>query len=152
MTPKCSKYQHIVAAVDFSEIAAKVVCRAVDLADLYKSRLSVVTVLEDMPIYPEPYGDFSVPSIDADQWQQLVGATEQRLQEFVDKIGLSGLTQTEVLNGSPKYEITTWAEEHDADLIVMGSHGHRRMFAMLGSTTDGVIHRAGCDVLMVRDK
>jgi universal stress protein A len=81
-----------------------------------------------------------------------VSATEQRLEKFVGKIGLSDLTQTEVLTGSPKYEITTWAEEHDADLIVMGSHGHRRMFAMLGSTTDGVIHRAGCDVLMVRDK
>ncbi len=152
MSAKCSKYQHIVAAVDFSEIAAKVVCRALDLADLYKARLSVITVLEDMPIYPEPYGDFSVPSIDAEQWAQLVNATEQRLKGLVDKIGLADLTQTEVLNGSPKHEITTWAEEHNADLIVMGSHGHRRMFAMLGSTTDGVIHRAGCDVLMVRDK
>ena len=152
MSAKCSKYQHIVAAVDFSEIAAKVVCRALDLAELHKARLSVVTVLEDMPIYPEPYGDFSVPSIDAEQWKELVNVTELQLDKLVVKIGLSDLTQTEVLTGSPKYEITTWAEEHDADLIVMGSHGHRRMFAMLGSTTDGVIHRAGCDVLMVRDK
>jgi universal stress protein A len=152
MPTKCTKYQHIVAAVDFSEIAEKVVCRALDLAELHQARLSVITVLEDMPIYPEPYGDFSVPSIDAEQWEQLIDATGQRLQELVAKIGLSDLVQTKALTGSPKYEISHWAEVHGADLIVMGSHGHRRMFSMLGSTTDGVIHRASCDVLTLRDK
>jgi len=152
MSAKCAKYQHIVAAVDFSKIAEKVVCRALDLAEPHKARLSVITVLEDMPIYPEPYGDFSVPSIDAEQWEQLVDSTGQRLHELVAKIGLSDLVQMETLMGSPKYEISHWAEVHDADLIVMGSHGHRGMFSMLGSTTDGVIHRASCDVLTLRGK
>lgn len=149
---RCPQYQHILAAVDFSDITQTLVCRALDLANLYKARLSIVTVLEDMPVYPEPYGDFSIPSIDAEQWKQLEDTTARRLHELVNKAGLPDITQAEVLSGAPKHEITAWAEAHDVDLIVIGSHGHRGMFAMLGSTTDGVIHRADCDVLMVRDK
>jgi nucleotide-binding universal stress UspA family protein len=46
--------------------------------------------------------------------------------------------------------ILSFAEEHDVDLIVMGTHalrGWRR--AILGSVTEGVLHASGCPVLTV---
>jgi universal stress protein A len=43
-----------------------------------------------------------------------------------------------------------FAEERKVDLIVVASHGLHGFRALLGSTTDGVLHTASCDVLAVR--
>ncbi|MEO1899758.1 MAG: universal stress protein, partial [Methylococcales bacterium] len=36
------------------------------------------------------------------------------------------------------------------DLIVVGSHGRHGLALLLGSTANGVLHHAVCDVLAVR--
>jgi len=54
--------------------------------------------------------------------------------------------------GSPKLEIVRIAEENNVDLIVMGSHGRHGLALLLGSTANGVLHYAKCDVLAVRLK
>jgi len=36
------------------------------------------------------------------------------------------------------------------DLIAVASHGRHGISVLLGSTADGVMHTASCDVLMVR--
>ncbi len=38
----------------------------------------------------------------------------------------------------------------DADLIVLGTHGRHGLGLILGSTANGVLHGASCDVLAVR--
>jgi universal stress protein A len=50
---------------------------------------------------------------------------------------------------SAKYEILRFAKEHQADLIVVGSHARRGLERLLGSTAAGVVHGAVCDVLTV---
>ena len=58
---------------------------------------------------------------------------------------------TAVLCGAPAQAIIHEAEEWDADLIVVGSHGYgfwERMF--LGSVSNAVVHHAPCSVLVVR--
>jgi nucleotide-binding universal stress UspA family protein len=52
--------------------------------------------------------------------------------------------------GVPHLEIVRAAEERHADLVVMATHG-RGFFshAFLGSTTERVIRRAPCPVLVV---
>lgn len=52
--------------------------------------------------------------------------------------------------GSPKLEIVRVAEERQVDLIVVGSHGRHGLALLLGSTANGVLHHAKCDVLAVR--
>lgn len=52
--------------------------------------------------------------------------------------------------GSPKLEIVRIAKEIQADLIVVGSHGRHGLALLLGSTANGVLHHAVCDVLAVR--
>jgi universal stress protein A len=42
------------------------------------------------------------------------------------------------------------AEELDADLIVLGTHGRHGLGLMLGSTANAVLHGAPCDVLAVK--
>lgn len=53
--------------------------------------------------------------------------------------------------GRPAVEIKAYAEEIDADLVVLGSHGRHGVTGMiLGSTANGVLHDCPCDVLTVR--
>ena len=52
--------------------------------------------------------------------------------------------------GRPETEIHNTADEIGADLIVVGSHGRHGLALIFGSTANGVLHGAACDVLAVR--
>jgi universal stress protein A len=55
------------------------------------------------------------------------------------------------LRGSPVDEIVQFAERENVDLIVMGSHGRTGLSRLLmGSIAEGVMRRAPCPVLVVR--
>lgn len=54
--------------------------------------------------------------------------------------------------GKPHQEIIATAEEVDADLIVISTHGHSGLKQLtLGSTTEKIICQARCPVLVVRE-
>ncbi len=58
-----------------------------------------------------------------------------------------------VRDGKPYAEIIRAAKDTNADLIVMASHGRGRLAELLlGSTTDRVVQKAPCAVLVVREK
>jgi universal stress protein A len=54
--------------------------------------------------------------------------------------------------GRPTDLIVEVAEREEVDLIILGSHGKHGVALLLGSTADGVLHHAECDVLAVRIK
>ena len=55
-----------------------------------------------------------------------------------------------IVLGKPEVEIHASAKELGADLIVVGSHGRYGLALLMGSTANGVLHGASCDVLAVR--
>jgi nucleotide-binding universal stress UspA family protein len=56
-----------------------------------------------------------------------------------------------VVQGEPRGKIVDVAARWKADLIVVGSHGHRGVKRFLmGSVSDAVVHHAHCSVLVVR--
>ena len=60
---------------------------------------------------------------------------------------------TESAVGDPAREIVDYAEEHDVDTIVMGSHGRSGPTRLLlGSTAELVVGRAPVTVTVVRDE
>ncbi|QFU84618.1 universal stress protein [Natronorubrum aibiense] len=59
--------------------------------------------------------------------------------------------ESDVRRGTPRDRILEYADEHDTDLIVMGSHGRRRVGRLaLGDETQGVVRDAPMPVLVVR--
>ena len=51
----------------------------------------------------------------------------------------------------PKHAISTLAKDLNADLIVIGSHGHHGLIRnFLGSTASAVVNHAPCDVFVVK--
>jgi len=139
-------YQHVLAAVDLGENSATVLQRAAPLAEICDARLTVLHVVN---YYLSPDLDYVLPPTDETE-TRLVEAAQERLQELLEREALSSGVGAVVVSGRPKVEIVRAAERERADLIVVGAHGRHGLNGLLGSTTDRVLHRAGCDVLTVR--
>lgn len=140
-------YTHILLAADFSDHGEDVARRASDLAQRYQARLSVVHVVDNLPITDAAYGPI-IP-FGVDLAEELVEAARNRLAKLGEQLSIPSERQW-VEIGSAKLEIIRIAQENDIDLIVIGSHGRHGLSLLLGSTADGVLHHATCDVMAVR--
>lgn len=140
-------YKHVLLAADFFEQGDQVAQKAKQIAEQNQAQLSLVHVVDNLPITDPAYGPI-IP-FDVDLTQQLIEATKKHLSELGEKLGVP--TERQWLEmGSPKLEIVRVAEENQVDLIVVGSHGRHGFALLLGSTANGVLHHAKCDVLAVR--
>lgn len=140
-------YKHILLAVDFFDRQTAVAERAKDLAERYGARLSAIHVVDALPI-GDPANDVLVP-FEMDLSQEFIALGRKKLAELASSLGIPE-DRTWLETGSPKQEIIRVAEENGVDLIVVGSHGRHGLALLLGSTANGVLHHANCDVLAVR--
>lgn len=142
-----SDYQHILLAADFTEHGNEVANKAKEIAQLNHANLSIVHILDNIPMSDAAYGPI-IP-FDGDLSKQLMDAAKNRLAKIADKLNIPENNRW-LEYGSPKLEIVRIADENAVDLIVVGSHGRHGLALLLGSTANGVLHHATCDVLAVR--
>lgn len=140
-------YKNILLAVDFFEHCEAVANRANDLAIKYQAKLSIIHVVDSMPITDASYGA-DIP-FNMDITTELMAGAKKRLEKLAEKLDVSK-DRLWLEMGSPKNEIIRVAKENKVDLIVVGSHGRHGFALILGSTANGVLHHATCDVLAVR--
>ena len=140
-------YQHVLLAVDYSEQGLYVAEKARSLAYRYQAKLSIIHVLDNIPMPDTNYG--TVIPLDQDSSYDLLEAEKAKLMQFGDQLNVD-LANRWMLWGVPKQEIIHIAEQEQVDLIVVGSHGRHGLALLLGSTANSVLHYAKCDVLAVR--
>ena len=140
-----SQYKRIIAAIDLSDESDAVLKRACEVAQQNGAELSLVHVVE---IISYAYGG-EMPVDIADIQNQVESHAERRIKEIADKLDYP-IAQTLVATGNTGSEIHSVAQQLDADLIVIGSHGRHGISLLLGSTANGVLHGANCDILAVR--
>ena len=143
-----NNYKHILLAVDFSKHGKQVSAKAKHLAEQNQAKLSLVHVVENLPITDAAYGP--IP-FDVDLTQEWMNTSQKRLLDLGSALEVPEQRQWLEM-GSAKLEIVRVAEENGVDLIVVGSHGRHGLALLLGSTANGVLHHARCDVLAVRLK
>lgn len=141
-------YKKIMAAVDFSGHTDTVIQRALSLAQQYDAALAVLHVVDYVWPVDAGYAEHVLPPIDETEGK-LLKAAHKRLDSLLESTDITA-TERIVVAGRPKQEILQVAEQERADLVVLGAHGHHGLAGLLGSTADGVLHRASCDVLTVR--
>ena len=144
-----NNYQHILLAADFSEHGRLVAQKALSLATLHQARLSIIHIVDNLAIIDSTYGP--VIPFETDLNEQLIQASQQRLKSFSETLNIPEERQFLEM-GNAKLEIVATAEEHQVDLIIVGSHGRHGLSALLGSTASGILNHAQCDVLAVRLK
>ena len=138
-------YKTILLAVDLSEEADQVADRAKTLAVVNGAELHVVHVIEPLSF---AYGG-DIPIDFSTIQDEIQKQAETQLQAFCEKLDIPA-TRLHLVMGRPENEIHALAGSLSADLIVMGSHGRHGLALLLGSTANGVLHGAKCDVLAVR--
>jgi nucleotide-binding universal stress UspA family protein len=111
-------------------------------ADL-DTKLTVVFVRQLPAIAPSPFA----VTMDLDNyWSDQERLASSRAADVLD--GLGAAWRLEVRTGDPAVQLERAAEEHGADLIVVGARGHsvaRRL--LLGSVSTRLLHHARRPVL-----
>ena len=147
---------NILIATDGSEDADNALNFVLRFPFPRESKMTVLTVVDDIPMLPAELDALDETQVEAlelankrlkEEAEELVQRESKRLRED----GWPG--QTLVRHGNPVDEILSVAEEIDADLVVLGSHGTgmAKRF-LLGSVSDRVLEYAGCSVLIVKTK
>jgi universal stress protein A len=81
--------------------------------------------------------------------EEIQGQAKEQLDELCESLGVPE-SRRHLVTGRPEAEIPTQAKVVDCDLIVVGTHARWGLALLLGSTTDGVMHSAECDVLAIK--
>ncbi|GAX60584.1 universal stress protein family [Candidatus Scalindua japonica] len=91
------------------------------------------------------------PQSVSDQVAQDFNKKCEELQNEVEKLRAIGIDAEPLLAQGVAVEvILDEASKLNADLIVVGSHGHGAVYhLMVGSVSEGVLHRSTCPVLVV---
>ncbi len=142
----------ILCPVDFSETSNLATHYAVAFARMNGAALTLLHVVAP-PIasLPGEAGMLAVPQADI---QEITQACTERLAKIVASIDAGGLAlDAQVVSGIPFLEISRYADEHDIDLIVMGSRGRTGLSHLLiGSVAERVLRKAPCPVLTVKER
>jgi nucleotide-binding universal stress UspA family protein len=144
-----SDIKRILVPIDFSEHSKNALQYAISFAGKFNSELILVYVVEPT-IYPADFsfGQVAVPSIE----NELRERGKVELDNLVNAlIGESSTVKTIVRTGKPYLEIIKTAAEEDIDIIIIATHGHSGVEHLLfGGTTEKVVRKAPCPVLIVR--
>ena len=137
----------IIVPIDFSEHSEFALEAAAMLAKKYGAEIMALHMLEISD---------AVLTHSSDEQQNkaffLLQLAEKRFGEFLDKDFLEGVNVTPVVKHFKVFsEVDDVAKEHDADLIVMGSHGASGVKEFLvGSNTEKVVRHSDTPVLVIK--
>jgi nucleotide-binding universal stress UspA family protein len=139
----------IVCPTDFSDPAYEGLKAATELAEHFQAEMILVNVISPVPLASgaAPVG-YHLPTL----MKELQTAAEKSMTDLIaEKVPKAVQTRSIVLQGKPADEIVKLADEKDADMIVIATHGESGWQRLLfGSVTERVVRTTSCPVLTVR--
>jgi nucleotide-binding universal stress UspA family protein len=148
-----SDFRTFVVPYDFSEHARAALHVATDLARRLESDVHLVHVIQSPSLAYVAYGDYGTAvSAPVDMLELREIATNSLRDVAAGIDGGSGKIELHVVEGTSVVDaIRESAQQLDADLIVMGTHGRTGLaHVFIGSVAERTLRRAPCPVLTVR--
>jgi nucleotide-binding universal stress UspA family protein len=142
-------FHRILVAIDGSEHAQRALSEAIDLAQLSKARLTVMTVQQKPSTLL--VGGPVVPPVDMRSLDEAMQQEhEQLLESALEQVPQDVSVVKVLARGVPASAIVEQARKDGNDLIVLGSRGRGEVASMLlGSVSHQVLQRSAVPVLVV---
>lgn len=136
----------VLVATDFSETSDRALEAAVELASRFDGRVTLLHAYE-IPALGFPDGILVASS---DAAAQMSIAAQRALDEQAARFNGRAPIRTTLREGTPYDTINEVADEVDAGVIIIGTHGRRGIArALLGSMAENVIRTARRPVLVI---
>lgn len=151
----------VVCATDLEPDSGAVLRQAIAAAQAHGAKLILLHVVEGLTpssraMVRNVLSDEELDKIHADGMARLRRDFLDRLRVFCERELPDGMTETSAINeihiaeGPPAHTIVDQAEQHGADLLVMGLHSRGGVGRLLvGSVARRVLHQARLPVLLV---
>ncbi len=138
-------YDRILVPTDGSDSMERVIEHAVELATVHDATLHTIFVANTATLLDLPMDS---------SWEGVSTALHQQGEQAVDAVKAQAgdlSVETVIREGSPANEITTYADEADIDVIVMGTHGRSGVDRLLlGSVAERVVRSSPIPVMTFR--
>jgi universal stress protein A len=142
-----SSYRSVLCAIELDRSRELVIRRGAAIARDNQARLTLLHVVEH---FPEDRSNEIIAPEDEDPQEYERKRIVEQLSAAAAEAGVDdALHEVRFTSGSADEEIADCAGSGDYDLVVLGSHHRHGLAAFLLSTSEGVVHRASCDVLVV---
>lgn len=138
-------YRTVLVPTDGSDCADEALARGVDAASGSGAALHLLSVVDVASLSVDVRTDVQAASLEASAEEILDGASA-----FAEERGVDPTTAMEY-GSSIHRTVVSYVEEHDVDLVVVGTHGRTGFDRyMLGSVTEALVRTAPVPVLTVR--
>ncbi len=140
--------REIVVPVDFSDCSKAALRRASSIAERTGAHLHLLHAVPPIP-YPAPV-EFGIPTAVT---EEIETGARAKLAEWAAELETEGRSVShETVLRAPVDVIGDTARSRNADLIVMGTHGHTGLkHLLLGSVAERTLRTAPCPVLTVKE-
>jgi nucleotide-binding universal stress UspA family protein len=138
----------LLAAVDLSRASGYVIEAIHRVALATNAEVYVLHTIIPLPGIAGP--EFN-PVTEHQEMSRRYLAEQDQLNELVTQLVEADVNATALMaQGDPAKTVLKEAERLDAELIVVGSHGHGMMFdALMGSVSAGILRKSAIPVLVV---
>ena len=141
----------ILVPIDFSDVTDDQISLASEQAKMADGEIYLIHVETPEPDF---MGYDPGPEVVRESVAQHMKDNHKKLQSLEEKIKKEGLKVHALLLQGPTVEkILDEEVKINADMVVIGTHGHGKLHHMLmGSVSEGVIKKATCPVLLVHSR
>ena len=140
--------ERILFPVDLTESSQKLVPYVITMANKFDAEVHVLFVVRVFQYFTDIY--VAPPSITVFE-NELVEGANKKMEEFAQtQFGELKPIRRQVVLGDPPDSILNYIQEHDINMVIMGTHGRKGIDRVLfGSVAERVIKTAGVPVLVV---
>jgi nucleotide-binding universal stress UspA family protein len=148
-------FSKIVVGIDGSEESMKAAEYAISIAKLYNAELNAITVLTSDIGYIYSSPGVESPPLTVKEIVLLAGDEAKKwfdeIKEKANKKGVQLKTESIVAKKSLLNTILEYVEEHNINLVVVGTRGRSGIKKMLlGSVASGLVTHSPCPVLVIK--
>ena len=143
--------RHIIVPVDLGDFSQRIINYAADFVGDQNIKLHLIHIIPLDVSYV--IGDMGMQYIQSAE-DTAIASDKAKLRAMTERLDEKGIVYSiKVEQGIPADIIIEQAEKHNAEMIIMGSHGRGLLYeTFVGSVTKDVLQETDIPVLIIPDK